>query len=66
MSDNKENTRSWEDLAIGLYDKLTGRNAVIDYTFTDFKVGVPKETGSKELTEWTLNGKVSITTYERK
>lgn len=66
MSDNKNNPRSWEDLAIGLYDKLTGRNAVIDYSFEKFRIGVPKETGSDDLTEWELNGKISITTYERK
>jgi hypothetical protein len=66
MSDKKNEPRSWEELAIGLYDKLTGRNAVIDYSFENFKIGVPRETGSEELTEWTMNGKISITTYERK
>jgi len=59
-------TQSWPDLAIGLYDKLTGRNAQINYNFEEFKVGVPKKVGSEEKTEWTLNGKLSITTAENK
>ena len=66
VSVEKSKPRSWEELAIGLYDKLTGRNAVIEYNFESFKVGVPRETSSKELTDWTISGKLSITTYERK
>jgi hypothetical protein len=59
-------TQTWPDLAIGLYDKLTGRNAQINYDFSDFTIGVPKKVGSEEKTEWTLNGKLSITTSEAK
>jgi len=61
-----EETQNWPDLAIGLYDKLTGRNAKINYDFNEFKVGVPKKVGSEEKTEWTLNGTLSITTSEQK
>ncbi len=64
MNDNK--TESWPDLAIGLYDKLTGRNAQINYSFEEFKVGVPQKAGSEEKTEWTLNGTLKITTSENK
>ena len=60
-----EETQSWPDLAIGLYDKLTGRNAQINYDFSDFKIGVPKKVGSEANTEWTLNGKLSITTESK-
>ena len=60
-----EETQSWPDLAIGLYDKLTGRNAKINYDFSDFKIGVPKQAGSDEKTEWTMNGKLSITTESK-
>ena len=63
---SKEETQNWPDLAIGLYDKLTGRNAKINYDFNEFKVGVPKKVGSEEKTEWTLNGTLSITTSEQK
>jgi len=33
MPENIENTKSWPDLAIGLYDRLTGRGAEITYEF---------------------------------
>ncbi len=64
MSKETEKTESWPDLAIGLFDKLTGRNAVINYNFENLKVGVPSKVGSPDSAEWTLNGKVSITTSE--
>ena len=63
--ENKD-TQNWPDLAIGLYDKLTGRNAQINYKFNDFTVGVPKKVGSNEKTEWTLNGTLEISTTETK
>ena len=66
MSNETDKPQSWPDLAIGLYDKLTGRNAQINYNFSDLVVGVPKKAGSTEKTEWTLNGKLSITTTEAK
>ena len=66
MSNEKENPQNWPDLAIGLYDKLTGRNATINYDFENLSVGVPKKVGSNEKTEWTLNGKLSISTSEGK
>lgn len=66
MSEEIGNTESWPDLAIGLYDKLTGRNARINYDFKEFVIGVPKKVGSNEKTEWTLNGQLSITTSEGK
>lgn len=60
----ENNIQSWPDLAIGLYDKLTGRNAQITYDFEHFKVGVPREVGSEERTEWTLNGTLKIRTTD--
>ena len=60
-----EKKNEWPDLAIGLYDKLTGRNAEITYQFEDMKVHVPKGTNSSESAEWKIDGKVSITTTER-
>ena len=32
---NEQHTTNWPDLAIGLYDRLTGRNAEISYEFDD-------------------------------
>lgn len=66
MSTETTNQETWPDLAISLYDKLTGRNARINYDFKEFVIGVPKRVGSEEKTEWTLNGQLSITTSEGK
>ena len=40
-------TQSWPDLAIGLYDKLTGRNAEIAYEFDNMEMMVPSSTVSE-------------------
>ena len=37
---------SWPDLAVGLYDKLTGRGAQITYEFENFNVEVPSSTAA--------------------
>lgn len=61
-----EETTTWPDLAISLYDRLTGRNAEISYTFDDMEVKVPSGTGEDaEHAEWELDGTVTITTRER-
>lgn len=62
---NTNETQTWSDLAIGLYDKLTGRNAKINYNFEDFTVGVPKKPGSEQRAEWTIDGKLSSTTENK-
>jgi hypothetical protein len=58
----EEKTQKWPDLAIGLYDKLTGRNATITYDFDDFEIAVPREVGSDETTQWKMNGILRIST----
>jgi hypothetical protein len=64
MSDTK-NTTNWPELAIGLYDRLTGRNAEIAYDFENMQVGVPSGTGSNaERAEWLLNGTLAIRTRD--
>ena len=64
MSEIKEsnNTNNWPDLAIGLYDRLTGRGANINYTFDNLKVQVPSGVGDDRSATWQLDGKISITT----
>ncbi|MBT8484378.1 MAG: hypothetical protein HKO59_09620 [Phycisphaerales bacterium] len=58
-------TKTWPDLAIGLYDRLTGRNAEISYKFSDMHISVPSGTGSKsEHAEWVLNGGLNIRTRD--
>jgi hypothetical protein len=64
MSKQEKAVETWPDLAIGLYDKLTGRNAEITYDFQDFKVQVPRKVGSTEKTEWQLDGKLIVSTSE--
>ncbi len=64
MSD--KHTTNWPDLAIGLYDRLTGMNAEISYQFEDMNVKIPSGTGANaEHAEWVLNGKVKISTQNR-
>lgn len=62
MSQSAE-TRSWPDLAISLYDRLTERNAEIAYAFDNMEVAIPSSTNSEaEKATWKLNGAIRITT----
>ncbi len=64
MEETKE-TKTWPELAIGLYDKLTGRNAEITYEFNDMRVSVPSGTGPQaEFAEWRVSGQVKIRTKD--
>lgn len=62
MSGNLE-IQTWPDLAIGLYDKLTGRDAEITYEFDQFELHIPSST-SNEATHarWRMSGSVRIST----
>lgn len=61
-----EHTKSWPDLAIALYDRLTGENAQIVYEFEDLHINVPSGTGTKaEHAEWVLNGALKIRTSDQ-
>lgn len=56
---------TWPDLAIGLYERLTGRGATITYEFEDMAVDVPNKTGEDaEYARWRLDGTIHITTTE--
>jgi hypothetical protein len=58
-----EHTTNWPDLAIGLYERLTGKNAQIAYEFEDMHIKIPSGTGPKaEHAEWVLNGTMKIRT----
>lgn len=62
MSDT---TRTWPDLAEGLYERLTGRGTTISYDFSDMVVEVPDRTGADSpRATWRLNGTLSISTVE--
>lgn len=62
-------TNTWPELAIGLYDKLTGRGAEISYEFENFELHVPSSTKTKndpsEMAPWRMNGTLRITTRDK-
>jgi hypothetical protein len=61
-----DETTTRPDLAISLYDRLTGRGAEVIYEFEDMRVSVPSGTGEDaEHAGWELDGTVTITTRER-
>lgn len=65
MAETVDDTRTWPELAIGLYDKLTGRGAEIAYEFEDFELFVPSKVGDgAEYAHWKMNGTVRIRTNE--
>jgi hypothetical protein len=60
---NTNDTTTWPDLAIGLYDRLTGRDAEISYSFEDFELHIPSSTAVDTVhARWKMNGVLRITT----
>jgi hypothetical protein len=58
---------TWPDFAIGLYERLTGRGAAINYAFKDMTIEVPQGLGpDAPHATWKLNGSLIITTDEPK
>ena len=56
-------TKTWPELAIGLFDQLTSRQAEIACKFDNLEVGIPGSTGTNaERATWKLNGTISVTT----
>ena len=63
---NAQDTRNWPDLAIGLYDRLTGRGAEITYTFDGVTLQVPSATGAEAAhAEWKVDGTVKVSTRDQ-
>lgn len=61
----KNETNNWPDLAIGLYERLTGRNAEITYKFEDFELHVPSSTSDDaNHAKWKMNGTLKVSTSE--
>ena len=59
----EHDTQNWPELAIGLYDKLTGRDAEISYSFDNFELFIPSSTASDAShAQWKMNGTVRIST----
>ena len=60
-----EHINSWPDLAIQLYDKLTGRGAEITYDFDDFEIFVPADVSEDAaMARWKINGALKIRTRD--
>ena len=58
-------TKRWPDLAIGLYDRLTGRGAEICYDFDNMRIKIPSGTGSEaEHADWAFTGSLRIRTQD--
>ena len=57
-------TSNWVDLIGALFDRLTGKEAVITYEFDNLTIDIPRASGpgGKELgsAKWTINGKLVI------
>ena len=66
MKNEREDTQTWPDLAVGLCDRLTGRGAEISYEMKDPEVLVLSNAGADANTaKWTLNETVKITTRDQ-
>ena len=57
-------TSNWVDLIGALFDRLTGKEAIITYEFDNLIIDIPRASGpgGKELgsAKWTINGKLII------
>lgn len=52
-------------MAIGLYDRLTGRNAEITYELENLEISVPSRVGEgANHAKWVLNGALKIRTRD--
>ena len=59
-------TQTWPELAIGLYEQLTQRNAEITYEFDDFQVAVPSSARPDAVSApWRMQGTLRIHTRDR-
>jgi hypothetical protein len=58
-------TKNWPDLAIGLYDRLTGRGAEITYEFEDFELLIPSSASADAThAKWRMSGVLKIRTRD--
>jgi hypothetical protein len=59
-----QKSTQWVDLIGALFDRLTGKEAVITYEFDNLVIDIPRAAGpgGKELgsAKWTINGRLLI------
>jgi hypothetical protein len=59
-------TTNIADFGREMWSFLTGKGAVIDYTFVDMTIEVPRETGPQSpRAVWKIDGTVRISTNDR-
>jgi hypothetical protein len=67
MANVNTDTKTWPELAAGLYDALTGRGAEISYQFDNFELFVPSSaTEGAQHARWRMNGTLRIRTRDEK
>lgn len=63
-SEQTPKSSHWADLLAELFDRLTGKEAEVTYTFENLEINVPEAVGPDGKTlgkaKWTINGKVLI------
>lgn len=61
----KVGTTTWPDLAISLYDRLTGRNAEITYEAENLEIAVPSAASNDAVhATWRVSGTLRIRTRD--
>ncbi|QIM18241.1 hypothetical protein G7066_05490 [Leucobacter coleopterorum] len=64
-SEEVRSIRDWADLGQEMWSYLTGRHAMVNYSFDDMTVEVPRDIGpDAPRAVWKFNGTVRITTSD--
>ncbi|MBK1826882.1 hypothetical protein [Haloferula rosea] len=62
---NESTPQTWPDLAVALYDRLTGRGAEITYEAQGLEIHVPDRVGPDAThTLWKVSGSLKIRTSD--
>ena len=65
MKEQQNDTRTWPELAMGLYEQLTGRGSEISYDMENLEIMVPSSTGpDAQQAKWVVNGVLKIRTAD--
>ena len=60
----REHATQWADLMAQLFDRLTGKGAMVSYGFRNLEIDIPKAAGPQGQTlgsaKWVINGELVI------
>ncbi|HEU4447686.1 MAG TPA: hypothetical protein VFR94_23635 [Nitrososphaeraceae archaeon] len=60
----RERATQWADLMAQLFDRLTGKGAMVSYGFRNLEIDIPKAAGPQGQTlgsaKWVVNGEIVI------